>query len=255
MAETDPLYIFYYKHEPNFGDAANIELCQAISGRSVKLAETAPATIVMGSILDHAKDPFVVWGTGVLEESLRLECTPAKVLAVRGPMTRKWLLDQKVDCPKVYGDPGVLFERFFKFPFQEKYRLGIVPHYKDQSASCLVNLPEDVLPINVLQDPSTVLKEINQCAVIVSSSLHGLIAADSYGIPSLWVEFSDEILGKGFKFRDYFASCGDENRECLDLREASLGEFPIHEAVRAARQFSSKHLVKPLLEACPFFEE
>ena len=76
--------------------------------------------------------------------------------------------------------------------------------------------------IDVQNEPETVLKEISECENIISTGLHGLIIADSYGIPNCWCEISDKILGNRFKFHDYFSSFGTD-REVFDLRS---GEMP-----------------------------
>jgi len=59
-------------------------------------------------------------------------------------------------------------------------------------------------------DPLEVARQIASCTKIVSSSLHGIIAAHAYGIPAAWVQFSDKLSGDGIKFADHFASVGSE---------------------------------------------
>ena len=89
-------------------------------------------------------------------------------------------------------------------------------------------------------------------AVIASSSLHGLVAADSYGIPSIWIELSNEVVGGRFKFRDYFAGCGSLDRDRVDLREVSV--FPVDTVIGNARQFYVSQVQDQLLAVCPFVQ-
>src|SRR5699024_12305737 len=53
------------------------------------------------------------------------------------------------------------------------------------------------------------LDAITSCEVIVSTSLHGLILADAYGIPNAWL-IADTGYGKEHKFWDYLLSVRKE---------------------------------------------
>jgi len=58
----------------------------------------------------------------------------------------------------------------------------------------------------VVQPWQTMVKNITQCRVVSSSSLHGLILADAYGIPARWIRGTSNIIA--FKYLDYGESFG-----------------------------------------------
>jgi pyruvyltransferase len=74
---------------------------------------------------------------------------------------------------------------------------------------------EDVIIIDVRQKPEPFIDQLIKCEYIVSSSLHGLILADSYQIPNKWAAFSDKITGGSFKFRDYYSTTDSAEESCF----------------------------------------
>ena len=87
----------------------------------------------------------------------------------------------------------------------------------DPAVTDLLGRYENAKFINVKDDPIAVLTEIAQCRCVLSSSLHGLIAADSFHIPNLHIVFSDRPLGDGYKFDDYYSAYGVQHSP-RDLR-------------------------------------
>ena len=84
---------------------------------------------------------------------------------------------------------------------------------------------KNVLVIDVQRQPIEVIADVDKCEYILSSSLHGVIAADSLGIPNAWILLSDKVLGSGFKFYDYASAFGMKYEpECLSGSE-SLSEL------------------------------
>lgn len=158
--------------------------------------------------------------------------------------------------------------KIYKPEVVKKYDIGIIPHiideesvreyFKDYSKSSgkkikIISLRCD----DIKNDTERIIKEINSCSVTISSSLHGLITSHSYNIPSLWVEFSDKVIGDGFKFRDYFSAHIDNYTEYpnyLPYNIKNLSQFDIDDVINKAFN-SFIDLNKSIDEAYEFYSE
>ena len=200
----------------NLGDSINPSLVQKLSGKEIKRTTGKELHYVaVGSIFDRVNQNSIVWGTGVVSPEVRIS-KPHSILAVRGPSTREHILNQGWECPEVYGDPVLLLPEVYQPDIPKRYDVGIIPHYIDKDNEWVSN--QNAFIIDITKDPFDVVDDILRCDRILSSSLHGLIVADAYGIPSVWIELSDKVVGKGFKFRDYFRSTNRVGAYC-DLRK------------------------------------
>ena len=148
---------------------------------------------------------------GPSRPNIALRCQPRRILAVRGPLSRELCLRNGVDCPAIHGDPALLMPAVYRPAGRIRHGLGIIPHYVDQDTAFIARCRAAGLTvINVSAEIESFVNQVVGCAGILSSSLHGLICADAYGVPSRWIRISDRVLGDGFKFRDYYASQGVE---------------------------------------------
>lgn len=237
----------YYHTGPkpgNFGDILNKWLVEKISGQTVELAKPGPEVhICIGSILKFVTPNMHVWGTG----AMRLEDKPsphAYYYAVRGPITRQLILAHGGNCPEVYGDPALLLPRYYHPTVEKKYKLGIIPHYVDYKA--VKEKYPNYKVINLLNaNPLEVVDEILECEETVSSSLHGLIVSQAYGVPSALVDTIDgKLSGDGTKFTDYFLSTG----------QPPTGPQPFHCFESLDKTADIDINLNLLLNACPFYK-
>lgn len=203
------------KPKENYGDLLGKYLVEKISTKSVvwvhpkkhKLkALFQPIYVTIGSILAHVSIKCIVWGSGII--SRETPVAKAKFLAVRGPMTRQYLLNLGYQVPEVYGDPALLLPRFYNPNITKKYTYGIVPHYTDFNLmQQQFSANKEVLLIDLMtNDIEATTNLFLQCEHIISSSLHGLIVAHAYKIPAIWLKFSNNLFGDDVKFEDYLAS-------------------------------------------------
>lgn len=251
----------------NFGDDLNLILIEKISKMKVipyrysimgKLGKKKNY-LCIGSILNVLPNQQTeVWGSGVLSDQLSLPAKPIRVNAVRGPLTRQYLISKGVDCPEVYGDPAILLPMFFQpLTAIKKYKLGVIPHYKDKNQSIVKEYEhsKDVQVLDMINYGSCqeFIDRICSCEYIISSSLHGIIIADAYNIPNLWVEFSDNVQGAGFKFRDYYLSAGKEIDSPLQITSYITLSNLIDRINQTWKPASID--TKKLLDACPFYRK
>lgn len=214
----DALRLIHYQMR-NWGDSINPIFAGCLTDRKIISVDidalkrdphnySNTMYLGIGSIIHHANKNTIIWGSG-LQEPRRLPEKPMKICAVRGPMTRKALLDQGLECPEIYGDPALLLPRFYQPKNRAKlYKLGIVSHIKDVRSPLFDRYRGDpsVKFISMRAHGLGLIDEFLACENIISTSLHGLVIADAYQIPALWIKVSNLIPGNDFKFHDYHAS-------------------------------------------------
>lgn len=178
----------------------------------------------VGSIAKWARPRTTVLGSGVMTSAAKLD-PAANWRWVRGPRTRELVIKNGGYCEDVLGDPAMLLPRIVAPAVEKKYRVGIVPHYVDYKI--VKSLYPELPVIDLLNaDPTEVIKEITECEKIISSSLHGIIAAHAYGIPAAWVKFSDKLSGDDTKFHDHCESVNlTANLSTVDSPIFSIGEY------------------------------
>jgi pyruvyltransferase len=242
----------------NWGDCIAPILFEWLSGRRAKVYPSLHGIargndrilLMLGSVMKIADSKSGVWGIGYINEKYRFREPPLAVYAVRGPLTRQRLLTQGVECPEVFGDPALLFSRLYPRPERmPHFELGIVPHYIDKDALWLRQFKgsTNVKVIDVQQEVFSFVDEVCDCATILSSSLHGVICADAYSIPNMWIELSDRVVGKGFKFRDYMWSVNRRVSSAFSVEPA----MPVKQVLDAVRPEPITIDLDLLMEVCP----
>lgn len=252
--------LYWSVYEPrNFGDWIGPYLFEKITGMAPRLAypNTRSLTTVyvaVGSIMRRVQgENAIVWGSGIIsrEDSF---LPPAKTCAVRGPLTRARFLELGYACPAVYGDPAILMPAVYRpRPSRSRHRLGIVPHFIHYAeASERFAGDSSVRVVDVTQPVEDVVDAICSCTSVASSSLHGIIVANAYGIPAAWISFRDELDGDGTKFRDYYAAGGViEPHGPLEITsDTSLRD--IEDLADQTEQPDLSRLLMPLMKSCPF---
>jgi hypothetical protein len=271
MLKSNAIRLFWWnevkmmhKQHENYGDLLGKYLVEKISKRQVVWVLPKrfslrnyfePIYVTIGSILANVNENCIVWGSGIISKDYKIK--KAKFTAVRGPQTRKHLINQGFDVPEIYGDPALLLPDFYSPKIEKKYKFGIVPHYNDYKLmSQFYEGDNDILVIDLMtNDIEPVTDLFLQCEKIISTSLHGLIVSHAYRIPAVWVQFSDKLFGDGIKFQDYFESVKMEsyipninsgrisNDEMLNLFD-TYPSLPNEQVVNKIKE--------ELMRVCPF---
>lgn len=153
----------------------------------------------IGSIIDQSYANGVVWGSGLMYGDRKLwwrNLRKLDIRAVRGPDTRRTLLANGYKCPEVYGDPAILLPLFYRpESTQKESDYKVIQHHSFAQEKTNALSP-------VTTNWMHFVDEIVKTRLVISSSLHGIILAEAYGIPAIMLKSGLDT----FKFNDYYHS-------------------------------------------------
>lgn len=228
----------------------------AIWGNIDNKAETIAKDFYKTVTSSFSRNKCAVWGTGFIKDlsgrKLRLLRKNTEFIAVRGNLTKAIVeksLGKSID--PVLCDGGILSSLLVDTKTPKKYSVGFIPHFKERELckrkgfwELYEDASKDSTVIDLTDNPIDVLKKIASCEVIVSSSLHGCICADSFHIPNTRIKISD-IPGSGFKFDDYY-SCYGKVIPAVNVIE--IKDFPTTEQIISEYQISCDEVEKKKTE-------
>lgn len=236
----------------NFGDELSAYLVKRITGREVK-EQANPSKhclIAIGSLLNEVTmfSAAYIWGTGCrapcyfrcnrlhklfplnrfIYHRLWGQYFNRSIISVlRGPLTYELVAKLGFPKPKAYGDPGILMPYFYTpQSLDKKYKLGIIFHQVHAHIPQILDKDIRYISINRSTDKEIheFIDEVCACDAILSSSLHGLIIAQAYGIPArnFFVKDLPICADESFKFKDYLLGTGQNIAKQLILSQADL---------------------------------
>lgn len=240
--------------QANLGDALSPILVSALAGLPVTYQRFQSSTERLATVgtIGHkfAGGTVHLWGTGINPCRSRMDRpelyqippdTRLKIHALRGPGSARRLRQLGLEVPEVYGDPVWFLPAIFPAAPEPRYDLGVIVHLSElQPPSVLgqvrpflkrYQIPPDLAPrvrlLNTLTAPTleaiaTRIQEITACRCIISTSLHGLVIAEAYGIPCAylhyvgaggdWMSMEQPSLGIDYRIRDFYRGVGVRQR-------------------------------------------
>ncbi|MDQ0512523.1 polysaccharide pyruvyl transferase family protein [Ancylobacter amanitiformis] len=252
----------------NLGDTLSALIVAGMAGVTVRRAgfdQPIERMVAVGTIGHNQRNGVLhFWGTGVDAERnpvdplvrgyVRPSDTDFHIHALRGPNSARTLRAAGMQVPDVFGDPVWMLPRFWPMKDVEKtHDLGVILHItelEDRTPEALVKptlkrygIPDDfkgrIRLINTHCPPTpegmkAKVAEIVSCRAIVSTSLHGLVLSETYGIPCAWFATYGDGEGRmlelgnpqhqiDHRMRDFYSGVGRSTLSsyCLDRSRAT----------------------------------
>ena len=190
----------------NVGDEVGPYLTSHLLEVIPERSATIDSFISVGSILQMARPGCIVWGSGVIARNRPIE-PRLELLALRGPLSLQ-IAKPKSDVP--LGDPAILLPKIYKGSASRgTERLGLVLHYSHEDLPFVIE--DDIQVISCVrkgkQGIESFIDELLSCKSIISTSLHGCVIGNAYGIPVQPATVAGVPLsGDGTKWTDYIMS-------------------------------------------------
>lgn len=268
MTDADPIRLYWWGKKTNFGDLIGPWLVEMMTGRptvnirhqKTKAGITGLATA--GSLIHSLDRPGLeIWGSGSIAalrpkhiEALK-DRKPAAIHAVRGYRTLKELKKLGWEAPAVFGDPASLLPRFYtpRKRADVAGKIALVPHYSHKPAFAAAAGLDGFHTVEVQDDPGPVVDQIASARAVLSTSLHGVIVAQAYGVPWVWVRVKDEaLIGGDFKFEDYFTTIDRDGVRVATVDPGAIDEITLRGLAKFAYLPRPKLTFDELLAAFPY---
>lgn len=231
QTEANQVNLEWWKRRDNLGDCLAIPIFEymlkyyGING-DAKVHGTKHLMTV-GSIIGSGEFDTTVWGSGIhrMNNIKRLaeqrDFRKYDIRAVRGPVTRWFLTQNGYACPEIYGDPAVIMKEIYRpNSFEKKYDISYIQHIDRKKD--VENKDIHLIDIRTT-DYKRFIEEICSSKRIISSSLHGIILAETYGVPAVF--FNDDMDREIVKYYDWYWATGRRDvRIAGSLEEALLLE-------------------------------
>ena len=130
------------------------------------------------------------------------------------------------NCPEIYGDPAVLMPIIYQPTTSKdnvKREFAVIHHHSVMNVDAFYSIPV------MTDDWKPFIDEICNCKLVISSSLHGIILSEAYGIPAILLKEGDMDL---LKYKDYYYSTGRHTfpiantvNEALRITPADIPDF------------------------------
>ena len=211
--------------------------------REKKVSKTRHLATI-GSIIGRGKCDITVWGSGILKNdgsqkhSAELRLKRHRTLyhrkmdfrAVRGPYTREIILAAGYQCAQVYGDPAVLMPLIYQPRPCQRKGICLIPHHRTSISQetggqfTLKVSPEMAESHGIfLLDPKTsdyraFIDALVSAELVISSSLHGIILAESYGVPTVFLNWGMD--DQPTKFHDWYRSTNRDTQSAKTIEQA-----------------------------------
>src|SRR5690606_10936289 len=122
--------------------------------------------------------------------------------------TRDFLMQREISVPDdVYGDPALLLPRLFPKlkAMAIPGKIVVLPNF-NEFEEVKLHVPKDMDLISPVGYWKDIVRQILQSELVLTSSLHGLIIAEVFGVPvRLVAPCGGETL---FKYEDYLEGTG-----------------------------------------------
>ena len=150
----------------------------------------------------------------------------------------------------------MLLNRIVKESKKKEYDLGIVAHFHDSSSELIARIAKDIpnsILLDVKSDTYSFTKKLTKCKAVISTAMHPIVAADSYGIPNIWATTGNSKISS-YKFGDYYSAFGIYNVPVFQLDSKRFDRKDLEEIISnySISREQVEKIQENLIESFPF---